>query len=274
MTALLGVILSTPLSPRAVAAGDEAKRHFDAAIALARRHDFAAAIAEFEASYQLHPLPELWLNIALSERALERWSPAAEHLRRYLSESEVRGSLSAEKRAEVKALIEEADAKAAGAQNEPTAGEPPRVEATPSSPAVPAPAGAPEPSSTPQKVTAPPPSRPNVPGSPRFTDAAQGRAAVGLGVSALALVVAGAATGGVVLAEKSEYHQSCDHVCDAGLYGRAHALAVTTDVLLSVGAAAAVTSVVLTLTRLGKLRQVRATRVVGFSPGSALQGAF
>jgi hypothetical protein len=104
------------------------------------------------------------------------------------------------------------------------------------------------PAAPPAAQVAPPPpaSSPAAP-RPRLVDTAQGRAAIGLGASALGLFVAGAATGGLVLADKSSYQASCDRFCDNALYDRAHALAITTDVLFAVGGAAAVTSLVLFL---------------------------
>jgi hypothetical protein len=328
MTALLGVILSTSALPQAAAHGDEAKRHFDAAIALARKHDFAAAIAEFEASYRLHPLPALWLDIALSERALGRWARAGEHLRRYIAESESTGGLTPAERDEVRSLLLAVDGKLAelrvnaapeaellvdgqliGSTSAALKVDPGmhhvEVRARGFAPAsadvelapgerrelalrqAPLPVGAAPP--MPERPSAgqpppllraePPPSRlfasPPLSGSsPRFIDTAQGRAAIGLGSSALGLFIAGAATGGVVLADKSAYHHSCDQVCDAGLYDRARALAVTTDVLFAVGAAGAVTSLVLTLVRPAKYRRAPAARALGLAPGLTLQGVF
>ncbi len=82
---------------------------------------------------------------------------------------------------------------------------------------------------------------------PRLIDTTQGRAAIGLGAAALAIFGTSAVTGGVVLADKGRYQDSCNNLCDGALYNRAHALAVTTDVLFGVGGAVAITSLVLFL---------------------------
>jgi hypothetical protein len=84
---------------------------------------------------------------------------------------------------------------------------------------------------------------------PRFLATAQGRAALGLAVASAALFIGSIATGGVVLSEKSRYQASCQDICDAALYTHARHLAIATDTMLSVGGAAALTSLVLLLAR-------------------------
>jgi hypothetical protein len=77
----------------------------------------------------------------------------------------------------------------------------------------------------------------------------KGRATLGLGVGALALLATTVVTGGVVLAERGRYQASCANVCDDHLYVHAHDLALATDVLLGIGSAAAATALILVLTR-------------------------
>jgi tetratricopeptide (TPR) repeat protein len=80
---------------------------------------------------------------------------------------------------------------------------------------------------------------PPAPPPPPFLATTRGRAIVGLTVIAGATLVTGAVLGSLVLARRD----------DAALWDQNHAMAITTDVLLPVGAAAAVTAIVLVATR-------------------------
>ena len=64
-------------------ADDEARRHFEQGVALFRDHDYDAALAEFQRSNQLTPLPIVRYNIALSEKALGRFAEAIDDFRAY-----------------------------------------------------------------------------------------------------------------------------------------------------------------------------------------------
>ena len=83
---------------------DEARYHFSQAVALYRDKNFNAALAEFQASYQLRPSAELLYNIGLTQKALFRYGEAIDSLTRYLAETK---SASAERRAEVTQVIAE-----------------------------------------------------------------------------------------------------------------------------------------------------------------------
>jgi tetratricopeptide (TPR) repeat protein len=103
----------------------------------------------------------------------------------------------------------------------------------------------PPPPPQPVVVVAPPPPPP-----PKFTSTARGRATIALAaIGGFALVTA-AGTGGVALAERSRYDAGCAAgACDPSLFTGGQRLAIATDVLIGVGAALAITSVVLVLTR-------------------------
>ena len=66
----------------------------------------------------------------------------------------------------------------------------------------------------------------------------------------MAALVTSAATGALALSNKNTYLDSCDlGSCNHGTWQTAHRLAIGTDVLMAVGVAAAVTTVVLALVR-------------------------
>lgn len=93
-----------PAQAPSEAGADEARYHFSQAVALYRDKNFNAALAEFQASYQLRPSPELLYNIGLTQKALFRYGEAIDSLTRYLAETK---SASAERRAEVTQVIAE-----------------------------------------------------------------------------------------------------------------------------------------------------------------------
>lgn len=74
--------------------------------------------------------------------------------------------------------------------------------------------------------------------------------AIGTAVVGGVFLITGAAPGGTALAQRASYDRTCDggH-CDQPQYYLAHNEAIVTDMLISVGAAAAVTSIVLFATR-------------------------
>ncbi len=75
------------------------------------------------------------------------------------------------------------------------------------------------------------------------------------GASALALIV----TGSVALAEKDRYQASCSTVCNDSVYRSGRSLAISTDVLIGVSAALAITTVVLAVVLPKKVRRVALT---------------
>lgn len=107
------LLLIAPLAARG-GVHEEARKHFDLGAQLVARHEFQAAIEEFENSYRLSPLPEILFDIALSQRALGRYSEAIGSMRRYLDESLASAhGLSDGRKSEAQALLAELDAKRA-----------------------------------------------------------------------------------------------------------------------------------------------------------------
>jgi tetratricopeptide (TPR) repeat protein len=244
MRALVFLLLASVAagSAPARAADDEARKHFNAGIALVQKHDFAAALVELQASYDDKPLPETLFDIALCERELGRYADALAKLRRYLASLAPTDENQAKIR-EAQALIAQTEAQLPPPAPEAPPPPAPEVHAPPAPPPLVSPPVSPPPEAPTVVATVEPPPVHR----PRLVDTMQGRAAIGLGAAALGLFIGGAATGGVVLADKHDYQASCDRVCDSALYGRARTLAITTDVLFAVGGAAAVTSLVLFL---------------------------
>ncbi len=76
-------------------------------MALHNDGNFDGALAEFTASYDAQQVPEVFYNIALSQKALFRYSAAIASFQRYLQRST---SLTAARRAEVTALITDMEA--------------------------------------------------------------------------------------------------------------------------------------------------------------------
>jgi hypothetical protein len=71
--------------------------------------DYDGALAAFEASYSLNPVPSVLYNIAQCHRALFHHIEAIEHFERYLVAAGER--VGAERRAEVEALVDELEAR-------------------------------------------------------------------------------------------------------------------------------------------------------------------
>jgi hypothetical protein len=91
---------------------------------------------------------------------------------------------------------------------------------------------------------------PPAPPQPSFIRSPRGIATISIaGVGVLALL-SSAVTGGLALSTKNSYHASCaGFVCNDSLYSEARSLGIATDVMIGVGVAAAVTTLVLVLTR-------------------------
>jgi tetratricopeptide (TPR) repeat protein len=209
-----------------------ARSRYATAQALVERGRYAEALAEFEAAKRLMNSPAFDYNIALCLVELDRPGEAAEALERYLA-----AKPDDEDAAKIRARIEELRQKAAQ-----------RKTATLKKP---------ESNSDLKR------------GDERrrlFTRAAIGTLAVAGG-----LLVTAAATGGVALQKRADYDRGCDFgPCDRAPYDLARSLAIATDVLIAVGAAAAVTGVVLFAVR----PRARAMAVVPSGGGVALVGSF
>jgi len=257
---LTSTLIVASVAP-AHAAGNDAKAHFEAGAALVESHDFAAAIGEFEHSYQLNPVPEALFDIALCQRALGRSAEAIETLRRYVAEASSSGKLDASRKQETDDLLRALQAKVDSSDAHVQEVAPPPVVVTaPSATAL-----------TPPPVTPPAVMRGGHESHPlAVLDTAEGRVALGLGIGALVLVSAAATTGSIVLSEKSTYDASCNTICDASLYSQAHTLAITTDVVFGVSAATAIVSLVLFLAR----PRHRDLRVEAHGLSWQLQGEF
>jgi len=83
----------------------EARRHFDNGIKLFHDENYAAALAEFEATYALKPGASSLQNIALCQKALFRYADAAQTLARLLDEHA--SELSEVERNNVRAALQE-----------------------------------------------------------------------------------------------------------------------------------------------------------------------
>jgi hypothetical protein len=83
---------------------EEAKRHFEQAVALYNDGDYNAALAEFEASYQAYPSAAILYNVGLTQKALYRYVEAINTLERYLAGAK---SDPKERLAEVRQVIAE-----------------------------------------------------------------------------------------------------------------------------------------------------------------------
>ncbi len=96
----------SPTLPPAAPAPElqEAKVHFQQAVALFNDGNFNAALAEFQRAYDLRPSPGLLYNIGLTQKALFRYDEAVDTLERYLAEET---KLSPERRAECLQLTTE-----------------------------------------------------------------------------------------------------------------------------------------------------------------------
>ncbi len=101
----LGVSFDATAAPAGVyvdPAALEGRRHFQQGVALFNDGNFDGALAEFTASYDAQQIPEVFYNIALSQKALFRYSDAIASLHRYIERA---SGLSGAKRREVEALI-------------------------------------------------------------------------------------------------------------------------------------------------------------------------
>jgi hypothetical protein len=106
-TPLIEPTLAPPPPPSRDNKREEARRHFQQAVALYDEGNFAAALAEFQAAYDLAPAATVLYNLGLTEKALYRYSDAARTLERYLLEAGKTDKLSLDRRQQVVQLIDE-----------------------------------------------------------------------------------------------------------------------------------------------------------------------
>jgi hypothetical protein len=85
----LAIVVTLGLISPVLADGelDEAKRHFEQAVALYGDGNFDAALAEFEAAGKLHPNPSLLYNIGLCQKGLHRYGEAIATLEKFLTDA-------------------------------------------------------------------------------------------------------------------------------------------------------------------------------------------
>jgi hypothetical protein len=85
LVAAFAIVLSVARPAGAQAAGaDEAKRHFTIGVHLFEDRNFAGALVEFEASYQLNPTAAALQNIAVCQKGLFRYAEAIATLERMI----------------------------------------------------------------------------------------------------------------------------------------------------------------------------------------------
>jgi len=225
--AMLVLLVLVAPAARADKATAEARALYDKAIAHYDLADYATAISEFKQAYALTREPALLFNLAQACRLQKDYQQALYFYETYLQLMPHASNRAdaADQALKMKKEIEAAKARAA--------------ETPP--PVVPAPA----------PVVAPPPS-PAPPPQPavRFVQTTRGRVTIALAAVGGAALIAAAGTGGEALAIRSRYDAGCTSgPCDGGLYSRGHGYAIATDVLLSVGVAAAVVATVVALAR-------------------------
>jgi len=213
----------------------EAKALYEKAIAHYDLAEYDVAIAEFKQAYELAHEPGLLFNIAQAYRLKNDYSQALHFYQTYLNRQP-----KASNRADAEAQIAKMQ-KALKAEPTPAPVAAPPVAAPP--------AAAPPAAAPPAPVAAAPPPPPPSRGT-RFTHSRRGRAAIALAAVGAAALVSSAGTGGEALSIRSRYDSGCaTGPCDGHLYSTGRAYAIATDVLISVGVAAAVVATVVGLVR-------------------------
>lgn len=253
---LLFVALSTPSAAAAQDGDDEARRHFRLAEAHYANGSFEEAAREFEEAYRLSQRPQLLYNLYLAYRDAADLERAADALRRYLAlvpdaegASMLRGRLAALERTIAERPAVESSTSGTGAGGAAGSG---RTEGAAGRPETESAAGGGS-SATSSSAT----STAGATGAP--STASAGTTSGGeaspvpwiVGGVGVAIVIAGAVTGGLALAAQGDLESTCpDRACPAGydFEGQAstgRTLAITTDVLLVTGAVAVGTGIVL-----------------------------
>lgn len=86
---------------------EEARHHFEQAVALYEEGNYPGALAEFQAAHDVVPASATLYNIGLTYKALYRYPDAIETLERFLVEGTRDGKVSADRRKQVQQLIDE-----------------------------------------------------------------------------------------------------------------------------------------------------------------------
>jgi|GEM_PF-2643704 len=204
---------------------DDAVQRYDLA-------EYDKAIEEFKQVYLMTNRPELLFNLAQSHRAKHDQETALHFYQTYLKLKP-----EAPNRLEVRAFIVELEK----ALHERDIVRP--TEKPPESAHV-------EPLIEAPKVAAPPLRFNGPPPQPPFFKTPRGKAVIAMmAVSAVSLFSA-AAAGSVAISRRGSYDDSCSlGACNPALFSEGHSVAVVTDVLIAVGAATALTAVLVAVTR-------------------------
>ena len=250
-------------------AGDRelARQRYLTGTMLFQRSRYADALVELERGNQADPRPEFDYNIGLCLEKLGRAAEAADAFERFLA-ARPHDSEAEALRADIVRLRQSAAPPIAATAPSPPSPSPP----SPSPPSPHADTGATQPYGAPTSLAqafAPIPQRP-------FVRTTRGKATIALAVAGGALLVTSAITGGVALADRGAYRAGCAAgQCDDASYDGGRRVAVATDVLLGIGAAAAVTAVIVGVARSHSRRSFAvAPSVTTHAGGLALAGAF
>jgi len=197
--------------------------------ALFQRGRWSEALAEFEAAKSLMKSPAFDYNIGMCLSHLDRPGEAADALERYITAKPDDPDA-----ASIWRMVAELRAEAVRRSQHP--------ETPPQRPPEKPPEKPPESANLlpPPSLTAePPPARPD-------KRATYKKAGIATAVIGAAFLVTGAITGGIAKSQRSDYDAGCDkNMCVQDTYWSAHNLAIATDTLIAVGAAAGIASIAL-----------------------------
>ena len=238
-------------------AGDReiARKRYEMGLLLFQRGNYSEALKELQAAKAALDRPEFDYNIGLCLAKLDRHEEAADALERFVRarpddpEAPAIRRRIAELRTQSSEPAPPPPREAAPPPPREEVPPPPREAAPPPPGAEPLPPGEAAARDADEYATrhpAPPP-----PASPfvRFARTPHGAATLGLGGAAVATLLTAAITGGLAISNNNAYRDSCFFICDHSAYDTARGLAITTDVLISIGVVATVTTIALVLTR-------------------------
>jgi tetratricopeptide (TPR) repeat protein len=219
----------------------EAREHYATGMRHYDLNEIDDAIDEFRKAYSISGAPGLLFNIAQAYRLKKDYEHALQFYRNYL-----RVQTRAPNRKDVEARVVEMEQLIKEAQQ--VSSERPHGVIPPTQ------GDAEEPASEPTPPTDLPPAataaQPQVAASRDFIHSKQALAGLAVGAVGVAALITAAGLGGAALSAKNDYNSGCDAgLCDQSRWDAAHGMALGTDVLIGVGAAAVVTGVILILTR-------------------------
>lgn len=217
--------------------------------ALFQRGRWSEALAEFEAAKSLMKSPAFDYNIGMCLSHLDRPGEAADALERYITAKPDDPDA-----ASIWRMVAELRAEAVRRSQHPETPPQKALEKPPEKP--------------PEKADLlPPPTLTAEPSSPPSDKrATYKKAGIATAVVGAALLVTAAVTGGIARSWRSDYDAGCDqNMCVQDKYWWAHNLAIATDALVAVGAAAGIASIA--------LWAVRAKLPVEIAPAPSATGA-